>query len=244
LLITQLASTVREPQQPEQGPEPSWNEAVFDLAAGDQTIGIVGCKLRYLIAAIEDTVLTHLPEGQRIESVWRLHRAAYFGLETAARAVAEEIARVAFHSTVTGLRNRAAFERDIERNVAENVPFHIVSIDMDGLKIINDRHGHQAGNDALRSLSVRLSRELGESDTAYHISGDEFYVVTRTTDGNYVEGLMSRVGQNEDPGFSYGAAYWSDSGADWTEVEKLSDERMQENKNERKARGEAPERPC
>src|SRR5215212_7940372 len=78
-LILQLASTVRVPQHPDQGPEPAWNEAVVDLVGDDKTIGIIGRQLRYLVAAIEEIVLSDLPEEQIVESVWRLHRAAYFG---------------------------------------------------------------------------------------------------------------------------------------------------------------------
>jgi len=114
---------------------------------------------------------------------------------------------------------------------------------MDGLKIINDTFGHQAGNEALNNLGQRLSLELGEQDTAYHISGDEFYVVTREMDVNYVEDLMSHVISHQGQTFSYGVASWPDEGVTWEEVDELADLRMQRNKSERKARGEAPERP-
>src|SRR5919112_1586093 len=102
----------------------------------------------------------------------------------------KEIAELAYTSAVTGLRNKRALVKDIEPFVAGGTPFKVVSIDMDGLKIINDTFGHQAGNEALNNLGQRLSLELGEQDTAYHVSGDEFYVVTREMDVDYVEDLM------------------------------------------------------
>src|SRR5919107_4746462 len=84
-LIIQLADTVRVPQDAELGPIPSWNEAVIDVVGDDQTIGVVGRRLRYLVAAVEEIVFSDIPDEQHVESVWRLHRAAYFGLEIAAR---------------------------------------------------------------------------------------------------------------------------------------------------------------
>jgi len=114
---------------------------------------------------------------------------------------------------------------------------------MDGLKIINDTCGHQAGNRTLQTLSERLSRELSDRDTAYHFHGDEFCIVTDELDESYVEGLMLRVRTEECPKFSYGSAHWPEEGATWSEVDNIADERMRENKGKRKASGEAPERP-
>lgn len=242
-LITQLANTVRNPQDVEQGPDPIWNAAVVDLVGDEQTIGVVGCKLRYLVAAVEDTVFSNLPDEQQTESLWRLHRAAYLGLESAARASAKEIATIAFYSTVTGLPNRPAFNRDIERIAARKTRSKLVYVDMDGLKIINDDRGHIAGDEALRRLGEGLSIELGEQDRAYHFSGDEFCVIMQEADDNYVKDFMSRVSSFGGPGFSYGAAGWPDEGSSWTQAQELADARMQENKRERKERGEAPERP-
>src|SRR5919107_5534876 len=141
-LIIQLADTVRVPQDAELGPIPSWNEAVIDVVGDDQTIGVVGRRLRYLVAAVEEIVFSDIPDEQHVESVWRLHRAAYFGLEIAARAAAKEIAELAYTSAVTRLRNKRALVKDIEPFVAGGTPFKVVSIDMDGLKIINDTFGH------------------------------------------------------------------------------------------------------
>jgi hypothetical protein len=77
-LIHQLADTVRTPQDVEDGPSPSWNEAVVDLVGDEQTIGIIGSQLRYLVSAIEETVFSRLPGEQMVESALRIHRAAYF----------------------------------------------------------------------------------------------------------------------------------------------------------------------
>lgn len=242
-LIHQLADTVRTPQDVEEGPSPSWNEAVVDLVGDEQTIGVIGSQLRYLVSAIEETVFSRLPGEQMVEAALRIHRAAYFGLESAARAVANEIATVAYHSIVTGLPNKVAYQRDVERLASRATPCNVVYIDMDGLKIINDEQGHQAGDIALRALGERLSRELGQQDRAYHFSGDEFCIVTQETDNGYVQGLISRVDPFKAPRFSHGVARWPGESSLWEEVEGLAEARMRENKAERKARGEAPERP-
>ena len=76
---------------------------------------------------------------------------------------------------LTGLGNRRAFERDLA-TVAERYGSQLVLVfaDLDGLKAINDRHGHPAGDMALRLVAERLRDSLRPGDRAYRIGGDEF----------------------------------------------------------------------
>lgn len=73
-----------------------------------------------------------------------------------------------YTSTLTGLHNRRAFNEEIEHANA------VASIDADGLSGINDNLGHDAGDAMLKAVSEAL-KNTGVD--AYHISGDEFYLL-------------------------------------------------------------------
>ncbi|WP_323429534.1 GGDEF domain-containing protein [Solidesulfovibrio sp.] len=62
-------------------------------------------------------------------------------------------------------------------------PVGILNLDMDGLKAINDRHGHRAGAAAIREFAARLHRSARESDTVARLGGDEFGVILAELEG-------------------------------------------------------------
>jgi diguanylate cyclase (GGDEF)-like protein len=87
----------------------------------------------------------------------------------------------ALTDSLTGLRNRRAFQEDIERAIAhrdENgAPFSLMMVDLDGLKEINDTLGHQAGDERIRETAELLRRVVRATDVAYRMGGDEFMLL-------------------------------------------------------------------
>jgi diguanylate cyclase (GGDEF) domain len=82
---------------------------------------------------------------------------------------------------LTGLLNRRGFEQGIAKyfvdgHTKEN-PIAVASIDMDGLKEINDNLGHAAGDEALKGIAHCLESSLKEGEIAARIGGDEFEAV-------------------------------------------------------------------
>lgn len=90
------------------------------------------------------------------------------------------LARQATHDFLTGLPNRAAFFQALAETSGD---FAIVAIDLDGFKPVNDRHGHQAGDDLLRQVAQRLSSCIGDSGIAARFGGDEFMMLRPVTAG-------------------------------------------------------------
>jgi diguanylate cyclase (GGDEF)-like protein len=88
--------------------------------------------------------------------------------------------RLALTDRVTGLFNRHAGELALEREVARarrtRAPFSLVLIDIDHFKLVNDRHGHAAGDEVLRQVSGILTSTFRASDLAVRWGGDEFLV--------------------------------------------------------------------
>lgn len=85
----------------------------------------------------------------------------------------EQMKQLAEVDQMTGALNRAAF---IDRAAAALArgPGHVVLFDIDRFKAINDRHGHAAGDDALRSLAAQVRALIGSGDLFGRIGGEEF----------------------------------------------------------------------
>lgn len=99
----------------------------------------------------------------------------------AARYETSELYHRATHDALTGLANRALFYDRLRQNLAlavrQSSLVGILNLDLDGLKAINDEHGHRAGDAAIREAAVRIRGALRQSDTAARLGGDEFGVI-------------------------------------------------------------------
>jgi two-component system cell cycle response regulator len=91
----------------------------------------------------------------------------------------------AFTDHLTGLANLRRFERQLEREVARTAryghPFCLLMIDVDKFKKVNDVHGHDAGDDALRRVANVIQSGTRGIDTGARIGGDEFAVILPET---------------------------------------------------------------
>jgi diguanylate cyclase (GGDEF)-like protein len=86
----------------------------------------------------------------------------------------------ATHDSLTGLLNRGAVLEFLERDLAsvhrEGTSLGILFIDLDGLKQINDVHGHEAGDVALMAIARTIESTTRKSDVVARLGGDEFIV--------------------------------------------------------------------
>ena len=92
---------------------------------------------------------------------------------------------------LTGLLNRQAYYADVERNPEDITA--LLSIDMNGLKAINDNEGHAAGDEAISTVSHCFSRSLKRRQSGYRVGGDEFIIVCRKNTMNDVNHLVERI---------------------------------------------------
>ena len=92
----------------------------------------------------------------------------------------ERLKRAALTDSLSGLGNHRAFEEDLQRDLdhaAETgAELSLALLDLDGLKQTNDAHGHQVGDECIRSVGTAL-REAGPGTSAYRIGGDEFALI-------------------------------------------------------------------
>ncbi|HVV44533.1 MAG TPA: GGDEF domain-containing protein, partial [Bryobacteraceae bacterium] len=69
-------------------------------------------------------------------------------------------------------------ELAMSKRCAEQIPFCIVLLDLNGFKQVNDTHGHLAGDDLLKAFSAELQAHFRSSDIIGRWGGDEFIIVT------------------------------------------------------------------
>jgi diguanylate cyclase (GGDEF)-like protein/putative nucleotidyltransferase with HDIG domain len=98
-----------------------------------------------------------------------------------ARAEVRLLEGAALDDSLTGLRNHRAFEEDLVHALAqagrENERLCLLMLDLDGLKLVNDTQGHQAGDARLRQVADALRATVRGPGSCYRIGGDEFAIL-------------------------------------------------------------------
>jgi len=114
------------------------------------------------------------------------HYVAVFNDISPYRAYEEQLEHLARHDVLTGLANRTEFERQCREAIGRaRRSGHCVAVlfvDLDGFKIINDVHGHAAGDDLLRIIATRMTANLRQTDLVARLGGDEFGVLVGDLD--------------------------------------------------------------
>ncbi|MFC4307008.1 GGDEF domain-containing protein [Cohnella boryungensis] len=158
---------------------------------------------------------------------------------------------MAFHDSLTGLKNRAAFEEMLPSVLKEQrtAGVGLLMIDLDNFKAVNDRLGHDRGDHLLRSIASGIQRSAGKSDVAFRLGGDEFVLLLPSTTPDEAIAAASRVlsfaSQSIHDGagslqgeitVSIGIALASESGLDAQQLCKNADIAMYESKAQGKNR--------
>lgn len=146
---------------------------------------------------------------------------------------------------LTGLMNRAGFERFTETRLAQARPGHMLAliyVDLDHFKPVNDRHGHAVGDVLLQQFAQRMSAVVRPSDAVARLGGDEFAIaligvrerrhaeavaaklIAAASAPFEVDGLQLRIGA------SAGVAFAGDAGFDLRQLIAEADARLYEAK--------------
>jgi diguanylate cyclase (GGDEF)-like protein len=117
---------------------------------------------------------------------------------TERRRLEQELTHQAFHDAMTGLANRVLFhdrlQHALARSARDGSVVGVLFIDLDDFKIVNDTHGHAAGDHLLISVAHRIAGALRADDTAARLGGDEFAaLVENVQDPGAVEETAHRI---------------------------------------------------
>jgi len=128
------------------------------------------------------TGVIHLtrPAGEPLDTAQRA-RAEVLATQTGARLgllralVTSEIA--ATTDSLTGQLNRRSIEEALRRLDNEQIPYAVAFADLDNFKVLNDTHGHAAGDRALRHFSTVTTATVRTGDMVSRFGGEEFLLV-------------------------------------------------------------------
>lgn len=113
---------------------------------------------------------------------------------TAQKKKQSEVLYLSYHDQLTGLYNRRFFEKELKRlNVSNNLPLSVISLDVNGLKLVNDAFGHEMGDALICAVSNALRRACRSDDVIARVGGDEFSIILPKTSKKSVEHIISRI---------------------------------------------------
>ncbi|MFD1706148.1 GGDEF domain-containing protein [Siminovitchia sediminis] len=111
--------------------------------------------------------------------------------------IARQIARpmyLAFHDSLTGLENRAAFEELLKEYQAKRKgDLALMMIDLDNFKLVNDQLGHKEGDKILKTAAQEILATIGKGNHAARLGGDEFVVIYPDIDEESLKDLASKL---------------------------------------------------
>lgn len=115
---------------------------------------------------------------------------------TARKNLERQLRYTSHHDPLTGLNNRAFLEHQMAvLDMAQLGPLGVISIDVDGLKLVNDCLGHSEGDELLRRTGSVLSRSFRDSDYVGRVGGDEFNVILPRCDFQGLQRALQRLDQ-------------------------------------------------
>ena len=89
----------------------------------------------------------------------------------------QRLEKLAYQDNLTGLSNRAAFQRYLSGHLGRGQPYGVFSLDLNGFKAINDTHGHAAGDAILQHVARQLLRVVAPPGEVFRWGGDEFVII-------------------------------------------------------------------
>jgi diguanylate cyclase (GGDEF)-like protein len=181
----------------------------------------------------------------------------YLSVSTYMHKQTQELSDQARRDPLTRLLNRASFDLalndEAERSQRYNRDLSLVLLDVDNFKQVNDRFGHQSGDQVLLSVARTIQTSLRHSDTAFRYGGDEFAAICPETPGDMMKGVMRRVESgvlsyfadslvSEECGISWGVASFPADATRAEDLVRIADERLYDCKKQHHQRSAAPGR--
>jgi diguanylate cyclase (GGDEF)-like protein len=145
------------------------------------------------IASIAVAVFTGLSGRMSWQLVEARRRESETKLEHAQR-----VEYLAYHDGLTGLPNRSMFSKLLTKSISEahryNRQLAVAFLDLDRFKLINDTLGHEAGDQLLQEVALRLRACVRDSDTVARLGGDEFVVLLpELADSTYAAMVAQKI---------------------------------------------------
>ena len=109
----------------------------------------------------------------------------------------EEVYKLAILDPLTGLYNRRCGEQrlaaEVSRSQRNGLPLTVIMLDLNGLKFVNDKYGHAAGDELIKYLASRINKAIRGSDLAVRLGGDEFLLLLPECKPEEVRHVLGRL---------------------------------------------------
>ena len=155
----------------------------------------------------------------------------------------------AYEDPLTGLSNRAAWDEKMKEVDEQPGSFCVISLDLDGLKGVNDTWGHEAGDRLIKGFARCLADAFTEPHFLARIGGDEFCVIMEGVTEDEVKrrlksldtrlGVLNRRDKEVNHSCSYGYAFRDEEHNTSHEIYLVADEKMYATKQMHKAQRKA-----
>lgn len=152
----------------------------------NDTASVLGIPGTEMTPKVRDAIMTLMAEVQNMRQE----------LEIAHRRISE-LEKLADQDSLIEISNRRAFVREMTRMISYSDRYGINSslifLDMNDLKVINDTHGHKAGDMALVHIAKTMIGELRDSDIIGRLGGDEFGIILPKADESNADAKAQQI---------------------------------------------------
>lgn len=100
------------------------------------------------------------------------------------------------HDSLTGLYNRLGFNQIFDAFLKDNreeVPFGVISVDIDKFKLVNDQYGHPVGDIVLKEIASRIQKFIGKENIACRLGGEEFAILIKDESHNDITAFANKL---------------------------------------------------
>ncbi|WP_283606975.1 GGDEF domain-containing protein [Faecalispora anaeroviscerum] len=136
--------------------------------------------------------------------------------------------------TLTGLYNRAAFEKAAKQMTGRKA-FSVIVLDVNDFKSINDTYGHDYGDIVLKAMAAIIRKSLDNHYTCYRVGGDEFYIICKDAKQERIENQLrsmtnvleeERENNSDLPTIAYGYSIFRGGSLNFQKILKEADQQM------------------
>ena len=176
----------------------NWNDLVARLNDSDKLL-VVKKPFEAIEVKQCANALTRKWQNERfvrnhVETLEQVVSVRTQGLENANK----QLHHLATHDVLTGLPNRALIDDRISQRIAladrQGETFAVIMLDLDRFKLVNDSLGHQAGDELLKEVALRLKSVVRDIDTVARLGGDEFIlIIAQSPERDAAQGVAKRI---------------------------------------------------
>src|ERR1700674_1178790 len=166
----------------------SRDESSYSFYLNQSVRALVGIVLLFSVYLVYQQSMIYKLRNQLADQIESLAKV---------ESLASEVYKLAALDQLTGLYNRRFGEQrlaqEISRAQRHGRPLTVLLMDLDGLKLVNDKFGHAAGDLVIKGFADRLQRAIRGSDLAVRLGGDEFMALLPECRAEEVRHVLARL---------------------------------------------------